>query len=349
MSLLRHIQDATTDPKFQLADILRMCKILAARLEHLVFNEWIEQELNGYEYEKQVPDYRIIKNLECQGDFFCSFGSGWKNCQIPLYPLPEDFRELVSTKDILQSVSALERVVSEANKSVLRLLWPADYLPLLNYYIGNESRYTCMEAWTLIPTHAYVAILDTVKSRILDFVIEIEAENPDAGDVELGTKPIPDQTITYILDRCIFHNNNQTTLSRATIQTHNEEICMSDKNVNNFQGTNSGNIANKVTDSARQQTNPYIHSKEEKTLTEAANEIQKLLKQLEQSNPNATEEEKIEYINDETTPSFKRRVINSLKATGEAAIDQFVLENKPLKVAKAAIKGWFQPDNSNNK
>ncbi|GGA29529.1 hypothetical protein [Okeania sp. KiyG1] len=348
MRLLRRIQDATIDPKFQLAGILRMCQILAAHLDHPAFKEWIRQELNGYEDENKVPDYRILKNLECQGDFFGSFGSGWKNCQIPLYPLPEDFRELVSTKDILQSVSALETVVSQTNESVLRLLWPADYLPILNHYMGDRWRYTCMEAWTLIPTHAYVAVLDTVKSRILDFVIEIEAENPDAGDVEPGVKPIPDKTINYIFNNCILNHPNQSTLSRASIQT-NKEIYMSDKNVNNFQGTNFGNIANTVRDSAQQQTNPYIHTEEQKTLAEAAKEIQQLLKQLEQSHPNATEEEKIEYINDETTPSFKRRVINALKATGEAAIDQFVLENKFLKVVKAAIKGWFQPDNSNNK
>ncbi|MGB3510746.1 MAG: hypothetical protein WBA93_16235 [Microcoleaceae cyanobacterium] len=346
MSLLRRIQDATVDPKFELSDVLRMCKILAARLEHPAFKEWIEQELNGYEDEKQVPDYRILNNLECQGNFFGSFGSGWKNCQIPLELLPEYFRKLVSTKDILQSVSALETVVSQTNESVLRLLWPADYLPILNHY--NRWRYTCMEAWTLIPTHAYVAVLNTIKNRILDFVIEIEAKEPNAGDVEPGAKPIPEQKINYIFNKCILNHPNQTTVSKLTIQTHNEEIYMSDNNVNNFQGANVGNMANTVRDFARQQTNQHIHvSEEKKTLAEAANEIQQLLKQLEQSNPTATEAEKVAYINDETTPSFKRRIITTLKATGEAAIDEFLLENKSLKVAKVAIKSWFQSDPNN--
>jgi len=47
---------------------------------------------------------------------------------------------------------------------------------------------------------------------------------------------------------------------------------------------------------------------------------------------------------DETTPSFKRRVVGALQAGGETAIDEFVLENKYLKVAKAVMKGWFQPN-----
>ncbi len=82
---------------------------------------------------------------------------------------------------------------------------------------------------------------------------------------------------------------------------------------------------------------------DKKTLAEAAEKIQQLLKHLEDTNPSATEGEKIDFINDETTPSFKRRVAGALQASGETAIDEFILENKYLKVAKAAFKGWLQP------
>ncbi|MDF5722137.1 MAG: hypothetical protein PUP91_16950 [Rhizonema sp. PD37] len=83
---------------------------------------------------------------------------------------------------------------------------------------------------------------------------------------------------------------------------------------------------------------------QKKTLAEAASEIQQLLKQLEQTNPTATEAEKVAYVDDETTPSFKRRVVGAFQASGETAIDEFILDNKYLKVAKVAIKDWLQPD-----
>jgi hypothetical protein len=95
---------------------------------------------------------------------------------------------------------------------------------------------------------------------------------------------------------------------------------------------------------ARSDHNTFVQSEEKKTLTEAAAEIKQLLRQLEQTNPTATETEKIAYVNDETTPSFKRRVVGALKTSGETAVDEFILENKYLKVVKAAIKGWLQPD-----
>jgi len=124
-----------------------------------------------------------------------------------------------------------------------------------------------------------------------------------------------------------------------------ESNSMSESFNNNLQGANISNFANQLNDNARQQANQYNYASEQKqTLSEAAAEIQKLLKQLEQTNPTASEAQQIEYINDETTPKFKKRVVSALQATGEAVIDEFVLENKYLKVFKAAAKAWVKPE-----
>lgn len=94
---------------------------------------------------------------------------------------------------------------------------------------------------------------------------------------------------------------------------------------------------------ARSDNNTFIQAEQKKTLAEAAAEIQKLLKQLEQSNPTATDFDKIVYVNDETTPSFKRRVVGALQAGGEAAIEEF-LDNPYVNVGKAVVKGWIKPE-----
>ncbi|MDJ0903904.1 MAG: pentapeptide repeat-containing protein [Xenococcus sp. MO_188.B8] len=120
-----------------------------------------------------------------------------------------------------------------------------------------------------------------------------------------------------------------------------KESSMSNTVNNNLQGANIGNFANEVKDNARQQANQNIYASEQKqTLAEAAKEIQKLLQQLESSNPTATEAQQIEHINDETTPKFKRKAFAALKAAGDTAIDEF-LDNSYVKVCKAAIMGWI--------
>jgi hypothetical protein len=78
-----------------------------------------------------------------------------------------------------------------------------------------------------------------------------------------------------------------------------------------------------------------------KPLTEAATEIQRLLKQLEETNPTTDEAEKIAYINIATKPVLKQRVIAALRSSGENAIDDLVLEDKYINVGKAVLKGWI--------
>lgn len=89
--------------------------------------------------------------------------------------------------------------------------------------------------------------------------------------------------------------------------------------------------------------NTFIQSEQKKSLAQAAEEIQQLLKQLQKSNPTATENEQISYVNDETSPSFKRRVAGALQAGGEAAIEEF-LDNPYVNVGKAIVKGWLKPE-----
>jgi hypothetical protein len=94
---------------------------------------------------------------------------------------------------------------------------------------------------------------------------------------------------------------------------------------------------------ARSDNDTFFQSEQKKALAEAANEIQNLIKQLEESNPTATEVEKIAHVNDETTPNFKRRVVGALQAGGETAIEEF-LDNSYVNIGKAVVKGWMKPE-----
>ena len=94
---------------------------------------------------------------------------------------------------------------------------------------------------------------------------------------------------------------------------------------------------------SRSDNNTFLQSEQRRTIAEAAAEIQQLIKQLEQSKPGATDFEKITYVNDETTPSFKRRVIGALQSGGEIAIEEF-LDNAYINVGKAIVKGWINPE-----
>ena len=116
-----------------------------------------------------------------------------------------------------------------------------------------------------------------------------------------------------------------------------------DLEMNNSGDTYNVGQAGAVGKYARSDGNTFIQSEQKQTLAQAAAEIQKLLKQLEETYPTATETEKINYVNDETPPSFKRRVVGALQSGGEAAIEEF-LDNPYVSVVKATVKGWLKPE-----
>lgn len=83
-------------------------------------------------------------------------------------------------------------------------------------------------------------------------------------------------------------------------------------------------------------------SEQQKTLAESAAEIQRLLKQLEETNPSATEPEQIAYVNLATKPDLRKRAVSALKEGGEVAIEEFFWTTNILRLAKQSSKVGFK-------
>ena len=75
------------------------------------------------------------------------------------------------------------------------------------------------------------------------------------------------------------------------------------------------------------------------SLAEAAAEIQNLLKQLEASNPTATEADQTAFLNVMIPPTKRDRFIGALKAASGAAIEEVPYGA----VLKALVEGWQKP------
>ena len=46
---------------------------------------------------------------------------------------------------------------------------------------------------------AFKGIVDTVRNRLLDFVLKIEAKNPSAGEGLSSTQPVPDEKLPQVV------------------------------------------------------------------------------------------------------------------------------------------------------
>ncbi|MFN5139632.1 MAG: hypothetical protein ACK5HK_15755 [Pseudanabaena sp.] len=254
MSLLRDIQEAITNPSFRLADILRKAKVLAFRLDHQEFKYWVNRELNGYESNDNMPEYRILREVESYGYFVGVAGNQADHIPIPSLSLPKEYRELMRTIYILQGVESIESLVQQSgNNLTLSIPWTPDNVAVLQPKVLTHME--CISAWRKVGVISYVAVLDTVKNRILDFVLEIESKFPNAGDIQYGDKPIPKQDIQQIFNSFILHSSITSENAPINISSQLESI-MIENRTNNFQardingvinlGTISGNVTNSI-------------------------------------------------------------------------------------------------------
>jgi hypothetical protein len=192
MSLLREIQDDAARPDCDVTSVLRKCKILSARLGSDELARWVEWELNGYPDEQPTPSYRRLPT-SWFGDWL---GPGWSqinNHPLPEFLFPEDVRAKIHGIDFREGVAKATSLVSQGAR-----IEEPEIAAALSH--NPDVRMTCVRAWRAVAGIDFEQMISAVKNRVLDFVLQIEAENPAAGDAPVNSQPVPKDKLDRIVN-----------------------------------------------------------------------------------------------------------------------------------------------------
>ncbi|MBV1788058.1 hypothetical protein KQ940_08320 [Marinobacterium sp. D7] len=217
MSLLRDIQSSAVDAKEPIGTLLRKCKILAARLGSAELKYWVENELNGYSNKDDLPEYRVM-SVGCKGSFSGYAGSAMHNADIPSRCIPKEFREVLFTSYLAQPISSIESLINDSDGGTVQEPWSADVTA--HFGMGIYQGYNCMQAWKVIPVNALVGILDMIRSRVLNFVLEIESEDPEAGDAPINSQPVAEEKVQQVFHTYISGNVQNVATGSSNFKQH---------------------------------------------------------------------------------------------------------------------------------
>ncbi|MDI2594316.1 hypothetical protein POF45_23200 [Pseudomonas sp. 681] len=210
MSLIQDIQAAAISQTTDVPTLLRMCKLLAARISHPLLNEWVDRELNGYPDIKSLPDYRVVRV-----DSYGSFHGGLRQAnrlQIPVGILPEKLQEQFRHAHMTSSISGYAALLVGDKTGRVTEQWPLELA--IQYASTLTPGMQCVAAWKEIPIGAVVRLLDSVKTRILDYVIDLDREAPNAGETPIGSHPpLSNEKMTQIFNNTI--NGNVGNISNS--------------------------------------------------------------------------------------------------------------------------------------
>ena len=212
MTLLEQIRTEAIGNDTDLAVILRKCRVLAQRLQNEEFKQWVVAELDGYQKEQPVPEYRIVTSIHCYGTLFGTFQRQVRNYQIPKHKIPEQYRKALFGVMFTEGVTGLQDLIKRSDGE-LHFMWPASICSAVGRNIVVD--HNLVEAWKAVPVGVVVGILDAIRNRILNFVLEIESENPNAGEGIMTDPPIPPQKVEQI-----FHTHIAGNVSNMAVGSH---------------------------------------------------------------------------------------------------------------------------------
>lgn len=204
MSLVHDIQAAAISQSTDVPTLLRMCKLLAARISHAQFAEWVDRELNGYPNVESMPDYRVVP-VDSYGAFVGSYGLRADRLQIPVSVLPEHVQGQYAYAYMGSSISAYSTLLDGDKTGSIREPWPI--AAAVHHASAITPNMQCFSAWKEIPIGAVVRLMDSVKTRVLGFAIDLEREAPNAGDTPIGSlPPLSTEKMTQIFNTNISGN-----------------------------------------------------------------------------------------------------------------------------------------------
>jgi hypothetical protein len=169
-----------------LSDILRKAKVLASQLGSKELDSWVSQELDGYKDKNSLPDYRVLPT---------SVAGTWTNGYhtqhfrgVPLFSIKDEaLKKGLTTFYVTSGISTIEGLATLPDDQKLSVA--TDVLAYVNSLIAQHG-YGYTHLFYSVDAHNFKQIIDTVKNRLLDFVLKLgkewkPKENPP-GQTEIG-------------------------------------------------------------------------------------------------------------------------------------------------------------------
>ncbi len=171
--LLADMKSRLLDDSVPVSSILRMALVLSYEVNDLEFRNWVNSELDGYKDADKVPDYRQ-KHCQSYGDFVGPGYAYMNGMVLPRGCIPEQYHSITNDLLLMENFRTLEETLLAALKGggAGKINWPGDLIILLSnkFY----QRFNLVKAWVLIQPSDILEVVETVRNRLLRYVLEID-------------------------------------------------------------------------------------------------------------------------------------------------------------------------------
>lgn len=164
-SLVSELQQETLNPSTDLADLLRKALLVARKLSIKDFQTWTENELNGYQDNKALPDYRKISGIaQCLNQVY-----GWVPIKFSNVESEKAWTIWTCTEPISEIIAIVN---SKSESNLIQVSYSPEGSKALLDSVGKST-----QVRLTVGIASLVPILDSIKTIILNWAIKLEEDN----------------------------------------------------------------------------------------------------------------------------------------------------------------------------
>lgn len=208
------LQKEALDNNCDILNLLRKAYLIAKKLKLAEFEEWINNELNGYTDKKIIPEYRKV-----HGDL-----RGWNPYHgwIPAIIYDNDMYNLLSIQKMPDAISNLKNIFDTSENHTIILQF--------NGYINNQLSNFCEFATKfalVIGTNQIFDIIEKVRNIILDWSIKLETSGIIGEGLQFSNEEKEIAANTPIINNYInnFYGNVQDTQIQQNTDDSTQSQC----------------------------------------------------------------------------------------------------------------------------
>lgn len=225
MKLLTELIAELSTPQPSLIDALVKTKVLLHRVGRKDLVEWVNHEINGYPDEAQLPSYRIVP-AQVKGNI-TNNAYTYNDHPLPTMHLTPTQRKGLEELDMRDSIAVLEGMAKHDKQGLQRPL-PLEYGTHFNKALSNG--YKVQQAWCDIGIGRLAQITAQVRSKLLDFLLEL-SEKIGADMSEEDVKRVAQSPETAsMFNNAIFGDNVTILVGNHSQQTVQIEVGKGDFN-----------------------------------------------------------------------------------------------------------------------
>ncbi|GIO57983.1 AbiTii domain-containing protein [Paenibacillus cineris] len=190
--------------KESIENVLLRLKVILTDLDNQQIMVWVNGELQGYPNVDDLPDYRILHGT-AYGTFLVNYRYQYTNTPVPIDSLlSEELVDEILTVPCTDNIKTIENQYTEVKDNYTY----GRIVPTSFCHSISKGELQIASMTVKIAPNLLSEIVATVKSKLVEIVMELEKEYENLDDLDIKTQVESDdsktQQVVYNIEKIIY-------------------------------------------------------------------------------------------------------------------------------------------------